>query len=358
MKRPYLVMLLVGVGAVWSWPARADVDVGKGASASDWFRQGNEQFEAGQTVQAYQSYLRAWSLARSFDIACNLGRTEVEIGKTRDAAEHLAFCLKYFAASSRPESRQAKEKFQALFAQVRQAVSEVVLDIEPAGALVIVDTKPMGRSPFDEPLYLSPGAHVLSVELSGYDTIERTLQLERGSAETFSTSLQKTTESAPVVPRVVSAPPGPARDGKEAKSRMGLRTALVAGGGVAAIIGVGVGIGFWIDSHTNEQRLAGLRDTAVAEVGRGGCARDRSPDAESCIELADAASRAHRSGKVATWAFTGASLGAIVSALAYWAWPGTGNESQSRTSSDEPKFSFQLAPAGASGVGFDVTGRF
>lgn len=84
------------------------------------FDQGNEQFRRGRIADARHRYLLAWRLVPSFDIACNLGRAEAELELWADAAEHLAYCLEHFAASAKPEFREAEGKFRDLLSTVRR----------------------------------------------------------------------------------------------------------------------------------------------------------------------------------------------------------------------------------------------
>ena len=72
--------------------------------ARELMRAGNELYGGGKLSEAFSKYLEAWRTAQAFDIACNLGGTASELAMNRDAAEYLDYCLRHYAASSRPEA--------------------------------------------------------------------------------------------------------------------------------------------------------------------------------------------------------------------------------------------------------------
>src|SRR6187551_1245331 len=102
------------------------------------FHEGNEAFTRGDTHEAYKQYQTAWQLHQTFDIACNLGRAEAELGKLPQAAEHLAYCLDHFSSSPQDELRDARQRYAELFHTVRTQVSSLTFDVDPDGAEVSV----------------------------------------------------------------------------------------------------------------------------------------------------------------------------------------------------------------------------
>src|SRR4051812_35204786 len=81
-------------------PASGQVSAGEAAqphadaqAALD-YEAGVKAAEQGDTARAYTLLVKAWSLKRHFQVAANLGLTELDLGKHRDAAEHLAYFLR------------------------------------------------------------------------------------------------------------------------------------------------------------------------------------------------------------------------------------------------------------------------
>lgn len=284
-------------------------------AASEHYREGNQAFTEGNTVRAYQAYLRAWELSRSFDVACNLGRTEVELGKVRDAAEHLAFCLEYYAASSRPELRSAREKFQRLFLEVRASVAELHFEVRPVGASIELDGRLVGVEPLKDPVFVIPGPHEVRISLSGHRPVTINLNSERGGTIPVTVTLE--TETAASSRPVVAEPsPLPPPSSGSSESGTSLRPyALLVGGGVA-VLGLGVGVGFWINEHSTNDKARSLRAQADEELGAGGCNASRPPSL--CSELKDTADRAHTYGQIATAGFAVGGV-ALVATGIVWA---------------------------------------
>jgi hypothetical protein len=284
-------------------------------AASEHYREGNQAFTEGNTVRAYQAYLRAWELSRSFDVACNLGRTEVELGKVRDAAEHLAFCLEYYAASGRPELRSAREKFQRLFVEVRASVAELHFEVRPVGASIELDGRLVGVEPLQDPVFVTPGAHEIRISLSGHRPTTINLNSERGGTIPITVTLE--TESNVPSPAPVASPPPlvPASAASSGSSSTSVRSyALLVGGGVA-VLGLGVGVGFWINKNSTQDKAQSLRAQAADELGDGGCNGSRS--ASVCTELRNTADRSHTYGQIATVGFA-VSAGALLATGIVW----------------------------------------
>lgn len=65
-------------------------------------------------------------------------------------------------------------------------------DVKPDGATVLVDGVIRGRAPLMAAIELTPGKHVVRVELSGHQTWERKIDIHRGKEATARVELKKT----------------------------------------------------------------------------------------------------------------------------------------------------------------------
>ena len=70
-----------------------------------------------------------------------------------------------------------------------QGPSRLVVDSQPAGALVLVDNQLIGTTPVDQPVL--EGEHVVRVMLDGYVSDERKLKLQRGVRERLELQLRR-----------------------------------------------------------------------------------------------------------------------------------------------------------------------
>lgn len=250
--------------------------------AEELFRAGNAAFAEDDLHAAYDAYRAAWSLRQSFDIACNLGRTEAELMLSRDAATHLHYCVRTFSASSRSEFRGAQERFRTLFDSVRTKVGAFSISTYPEGAQVEVDGVSWGTSPLAAPVFVDPGSHRVLVRLAGYPAVERVLSVDAGG--TLALRVDLTVEEGPTAPPPAPAPIAaksslqPALPAPIAADRgFGARGAVVLTGAALTAVGLGVGIGFSLAAE------AAQKD---AERALGAC--DRDPGGAACTRLAAA----------------------------------------------------------------------
>jgi len=299
--------------------ARADDDSDRAEQA---FRDGNRAFGAGDYHAAFDAYRTAWSLKQTFDIACNLGRTEVELSLSRDAAEHLDYCLRTFSVSSRGEVRDANKRFRELFGRVRRQVGALTLEVRPAGAEITVDGASYGLAPLGRDIFLAPGQHLLKARLAGFEDEARSVTADAGGS--LSVTLALTPQAAPnpaptAVPpagqpaAAAAPPPGSAPASPTGPAAPNLprgtepRTIVLVSGGLANVIALGVGVGFMLDADAARDDAARL-GSQVHQAAGGPCGAGAG--SADCVSLRDAVDREHQSRDHADIALmTGALLG-------------------------------------------------
>ncbi|HTQ03239.1 MAG TPA: PEGA domain-containing protein [Polyangiaceae bacterium] len=296
-------------------PSRADDDSDRAEQA---FSEGNRAFAAGDYHAAFDAYRAAWSLKQTFDIACNLGRTEVELSLSRDAAEHLDYCLRTFSVSARGDVRDANKRFRELFLRVRREVGALSVDVRPAGAEVTVDGASYGVAPVGHDIFLSPGQHVVRARLAGFDEEERSITAEAGAAIGVTFTLTRTAAPPPASTpaagehRPTAAPPPPPTAALT-RSATPRTIALVAGAG-ASLVALGLGVGFSFDAASAKNDAARL-GAAANQAGPGACAPNSG--VSECGPLKSAVNREDRSRDVADVALT---TGALLGAATLVAW--------------------------------------
>ena len=283
------------------------------------FREGNEAFAAGDLHGAYDAYQEAWAIRRSFDVACNLGRTEAELGLHVAAAEHLDYCLRTFSTSARDEFRNAEQRFRALLDGVLEKVGAFRLVTRPLGAEVLVDGASMGNGPFENPLYLAPGEHRVVVRAKGgYRQRELVLNVLPGTSQTVQIKLELESaeraepEGATAPPTPAPAPaPRPLDEPAPTERNADLRTAILLGGTAITFAGLVVGTAFTLDAASTSDHTDSLRPAAEAS----GC--NKTATSTACIDYRESIDREASSRNVAEIAFvTGGIAGAVT--LAAW----------------------------------------
>lgn len=242
------------------------------------FRRGNEHAKAERWADAAEAYRDAFRLRPAWDIASNLGIAELELGRARDAAEHLDFALRHIGATAKPEYKKLIEES---LAKARAAVGTAKVRVSADGATLRVDGVAVGASPLEAPLFLSPGSH--RVEASrGEEAAAVTIEMAAGEEKDVPLELKGTSGPSiggPMVPPVET-------------NQRPLWPALVLGGG--ALVGIGVGVGLTVagsgarsDADDLVQSVADDGGRCIGTESSGPCAeaRDRTSDANTLRTL-------------------------------------------------------------------------
>lgn len=273
------------VCASFAGPVRAADDESERAEQA--FKEGNRAFAAGDFHAAFSAYRAAWSLKQTFDIACNLGRTEVELSLARDAAEHLDYCLRTFSVSSRGEVKDAYKRFRDLFARVRREVAALSVEVRPAGAEITVDGASYGLAPLGHDIFLDPGAHRVRARLVGFRDDERSVAAEPNGTLSVSLTLEHAPSAPPaaaatsVAARPSTQEPEPAPAGS---SGMQPRTiALLTGSGLS-LVALGIGVGFALDANAAHADARNL-GTSIHQGAAGGCTDAGVPECQELKKL-------------------------------------------------------------------------
>jgi hypothetical protein len=257
---------------------------------------------------AYPLYLEAWRRKKSYDIAGNLAGTELELGKTRDAAEHLAFCVQNFPAIRDAALTKKLESVRELLQKARAKVGAARIRVArddggPAERTrVFVDGRPVGQvdanGEVEQPLmassevFVDPGSRMFTATYAGCDEGVATLRVaEGGTVDVRLLLLCRSKLSIPLI---------------------------VTGLGVAAA-GVGLGIGATV--HSNAR--SGDADAAWNELlgkdnRRHACTLEANES--RCDELEDAHddSQAFKWVAVSGFVVGGAAAAATVGYVMTW----------------------------------------
>lgn len=183
------------------------------------FQQGNAALEAGKFDDALRSFEAVWKTRKTHDVAANLAQAEIQLGKHRDAAEHLAFALRSFPVSGKPSLRKQIEE---LLATEKTHVAALHVRVSADKADVRVNGKAAGVAPITEELFAEPGTVHVEAALDGYETASQSFEMKAGESKDVTMQLQPRAE--------VSGP----------------RKEIVIAGGAAALVLAGVGAGLLI----------------------------------------------------------------------------------------------------------------
>lgn len=203
-----------------------------GKEAEEHYLRGKMLLKSGDVRGAYLEYRASWDLKQSYDIAANLGNLELEQGLPRDAAEHLAFALRTVAVNV-PEERVVA--IRGLLDRARRLVGTATVKVNIAGAEILVDGLPVGRSPLSTEIFVDPGKRTIEARLSPYTPAKKVVDVLRAATVPVDLQLLLT---APVASGSASAPPV-----STAPPIIRPKSMIPVGVGVAAAAaGLGVGI--------------------------------------------------------------------------------------------------------------------
>jgi hypothetical protein len=225
--------LLVGVGAA---PAFAQEDK---RAAKKHLRAGDHHLTKGDRLRArgdearaveefeaaLAEYERAYQAFPSTKIFFPLGQVEERLGRDVEAFRHYEQLL----ADAGAIDDTLRARVEMRVEELKQRLAVVELDVEPAGAMVILDGIEVGPAPIDKPVPLVPGEHELKVTLEGHAPFSTTFTVEPGERPMEVVRL----EPIDVAPEIVDEP-APALRRKVTRRRPAGRTQLVVGLSVAS----------------------------------------------------------------------------------------------------------------------------
>lgn len=242
--------------ATSSEPDAADVK-----RAEELFRKGGEHYAAKRYAEAEAAYLEAWSIKKTFDIASNLGHTEVQLGKLKEAARHFQYALRNWPFSGKAEPRELAEK---RYLEVRGKVGSIRVRVSVRGARVRVGEEEVGESPMDDEVFVDPGATKVTATLSGYKGAEMMVEAKAGGVHEAVLALEKAEEKKPGNGKV--------GHGKaEGSTGEALRLGVLIGGAALGAVGLGVGIGATVHSNAKSEEAGLIVQELYARDGRDAC---------------------------------------------------------------------------------------
>jgi tetratricopeptide (TPR) repeat protein len=168
--------------------------------ATTWFEKGTSAHQAGKFAEAEEMFLKVWAVRKAWDVAANLGLAQVNLGKHAAAAEHLSFALRWFPASEAAGTRAVLERRLAT-SQAEVGALKIVVNVSGAEVRTGGDLK--GTTPLDHEIFVAPGNVTVEVRKEGYETVRRTITIEKGQNETLSIELRPAATERSKVPAYV-----------------------------------------------------------------------------------------------------------------------------------------------------------
>jgi hypothetical protein len=231
------IMLTVICGTAATGYAAPAKEPGKEAPKTDpryeeLRKRGTKAAKEGRFAEAIEVWKAAYALHPSYEVACAIGRTEM-LGQANalGGALWLTRCVHLAPVPDRAQKGAAKEleeqQKEILLRDMARARVGALRITADAGATVEVDGRSVGAAPFEDEVFVMPGAHRVTVSLGRRS---RSVDLKVAAGESRAVDL-----SLPPLPATPERALGAGRVTKDALFYAGL--------GVGAV-GLGLTVGF------------------------------------------------------------------------------------------------------------------
>ncbi len=282
LRTSVLLLALLAAGTTAKSASAQPSDQGAAADrAASLYRQGNAAFEQKKWPEAEAAYLEAWRLARTFDVASNLGEVELKLGKPREAAVFLAFSLRNAPPSAKAAQRERTRHF---LDEATQKIATLRVSANVSSATLTVDGAPVAPEEMGPELFVSPGTHVLAAKADGYVEARTTVEAAAGSSQDVTLTL------APVPPPRRSVVPG---------------VVMGSVAGAALVTGLGLFAG-------GRAKLSTAHDMNAAILGAGhSCVTTAANYDPTCADLYSTASTSNTLQKAGVGLMVGAGAAAV-----------------------------------------------
>ena len=231
-------------------------------------RQGVNRRHLGDNQGAYRLFMRAYSARRTAKAAAHLGSCEYEIGLWVESEAHITEALRA-VGDAWIESNRAQ--LVLVMNNLRTVLGRLEVVGRPAGAEVEVAGRAMGTLPLEGPLRVVKGEIAVRVSAPGYRPLMRSVKVAANELAQVVVELDRAEPGEvaagsvrPVARNPYAGAGGPGlppdqmpsylSDGPAASLPDWRVPAAWASAGVAALLGVGAGVGAWV-SYSNVKQF-------------------------------------------------------------------------------------------------------
>lgn len=255
--------------------------------AEELFEQGTAAFDAGRFVEAEAKFEQAWTIKQTHDIAGNLGIVKRQLGKHREAAQHISWALQHLPPSEGSSTRKGLEQE---LQKARGEVSVLRVQVNVAGASVTINGRDVGQSPIAGDVFADAGAVTVVARREGYRAAQASLTVTKGESREVSLVLERASTPA---------------------ERRSLVPGIVLGSlaGVALATGIGVFAAGRGKTSTAQELHDGILDRGV------GCVSGAPRQDSACTELYDTASAGNTMQKAGVGLMIGGGAAAVATVI-------------------------------------------
>jgi tetratricopeptide (TPR) repeat protein len=158
--------LCLALGAVLGWAAPLDAQERTDPhEAARHFDRGYLLAQQGSLEAAIAEFKQAYALSPHPSVLYNLGQAYAASGRAVEAVQTLR---KYLEQADAKLDAERRAQAAAVVDYQGQRIGTLELEIEPAGAELMIDGETIGKAPLSSPVQLTAGLHGLTVAYAGY----------------------------------------------------------------------------------------------------------------------------------------------------------------------------------------------
>jgi hypothetical protein len=247
MNRGHAACLIASLCLVLAAPPHAwagDKAGGKVQKAKEYFDRGIILFNAGDYKGALDNFRISHTWRPHYKIRYNIGTCLFALGRYAEAGNELQAFL---TDGGEGVEAALKKKVLDMLLKIQSDVSRLTVNVEEAGAEIWIDKKLVGKSPFEETIYVEPGKHTIQVKAESGEEWKGTYNFAPGKSRTVNVEFEQDGEGPgggePVVEVEeevpgLDAPPPARRSGWKSPGMAGFYAA--AGLAVACVVAASV----------------------------------------------------------------------------------------------------------------------
>jgi len=263
-----VVLLLFVALAVMRAPRAIAQDADTRREAARHFQRGVALYSEADYRGALVEFKRTAALIPNPAVLYNIGETEYQL---QEYASALSTFERYLNEGGSGESHRAE--VESNVKALRARVGHVVITTSPAGADIVLDDQPIGKTPFDKPVRVSIGRRKVVATLAG--RLPATRYVEIAAEDVVPVSLQLLPASASSAPSDQAlAPPAAVGSGAESPGASHGAALRVLGWVATGALAAGAGT-FGILAMRESKSLQAAREafpTAGSELDRAASA--------------------------------------------------------------------------------------
>lgn len=322
--------------------------------AKAWFAEGQVALKAGRLAEACDAFESAFQIKKHYQVAGALGTCELAQKRFAQAATHLLYALGEPRELTPPAERA---RLEGLLASAEKHLAKLTIVTTEPLVDVTIGGRPVGRSPFVQPVYVLPGDLAFVAEAPGRPPMTLTERVDAGQAATvrlvwdtptMAASPPPAPSEAPAsgasAPAPTSSPPAAPSAAPQAPRDPGPSPLVVVAGGVLTLGALGAATVFFFGAEDAADR----GDALLADVTASRTPCPRTGKTGFCAELYQArVDEGDRDDRARGFLITAGALAAATGAYVLL------------TTGDEAGPTARLIPeASARGAGLHVEGSF